>query len=246
MHDYLGDGSVLAMAHRGGALENAENTLEAFEHAIGLGFLYIESDVQATADGVLVMFHDFALDRLAGRPGKIKDLSWAEVKQLKILGSGTIPRFEDVLTAWPDVRFNLDAKTPEAVSPLCDLMAERKAFDRVCLASFSDKSINALRAHFGQQLCTAAAMGESLRFVFEARLGLRPAPLRADCLQIPPRALGAHMITPRVLAAAADAGVAVHAWTIDEENEMRRLLDLGVGGIMTDRPTLLRDVMGLS
>lgn len=246
MHEYLGDGSALAFAHRGGAQENAENTLEAFEHAIGLGFRYIESDVQATSDGVLVMFHDFHLDRLVGQSGRIKDLTWAEVQQLKVLGTGTIPRFEDVLTAWPDVRFNLDAKTAEAVDPLCRIMEERQAFDRICLASFSDKSINALRTRVGPRLCTAAAQGEALRFIFETRLGLDPAPLRADCLQIPPSAIGFQMITPRVLGAAKKASVAVHAWTIDEADEMRRLLEMGVGGIMTDRPTVLRDVMGLS
>lgn len=246
MHDYLGDGSPLAFAHRGGAQENAENTLEAFEHAIGLGFHYIESDVQATSDGVLVMFHDLTLSRLVGQAGRIKDLTWAEVQQLKVLGTGTIPRFEDVLTNWPDVRFNLDAKTADAVAPLCQLMEERQVFDRICLASFSDRSINAIRDSVGPQLCTAAAQGEALRFIFDARLGLDPAPLRADCLQIPPSAIGFQMITPRVLAAAEKVGVAVHAWTIDEEAEMRRLLEQGVGGIMTDRPSVLNNVMNLS
>ncbi len=243
MHNFLGDGSVLAMAHRGGARENPENTLEAFEHAINLGIRYIESDVQATADGVLVMFHDFTLDRLAGRPGRIADLSWAEVQELNILESGTVPRFEDVLTAWPEVCFNLDAKTADAVTPLCRLMNERNCFDRICLASFSDKSITAIREELGSQLCTAAAQGEGLRFMMEARLGLTPAPLKADCLQLPPKAGPLSIITPRVLAAASQAGIAVHAWTIDQQEEMQRLLDLGIGGIMTDRPTLLMSVL---
>lgn len=243
MHPYFGNGEVLAFAHRGGSLEGAENTLEAFEHAIACGFRYLESDVQATSDGVLVLFHDDTTERLTGAQGTIAERTWDEVRQLKVLGTGTIPRFDEVLSSWPDVNLNLDAKTPEAVDPLCRAMEAQNLFERICLASFSKRSIDALRDRLGSALCTSACMSEAMTFCIGAKWQLPVRPIRANCLQLPTRALFMDAASPRILGKAQEFGLPVHFWTIDDPAEINRLLDLGADGIMTDKPSVLAEVM---
>jgi len=106
---YLDHAGPIPFAHRGGASEHPENTMPAFEHAVTLGYRYLETDAHATADGVLVAFHDNVLDRVTDRTGAIADLPWETVRQAR-LGDAGIPLMEDLLTAWPDVRVNIDLK----------------------------------------------------------------------------------------------------------------------------------------
>ena len=98
------------MAHRGGLDTGTENTMTAFEHAVGLGYRYVETDVHLTADGVLVAFHDDRLDRVTDATGAIADLTWDRVRRARVAGVDPIPRFEELLAAWPDLRINIDPK----------------------------------------------------------------------------------------------------------------------------------------
>ena len=100
----------LAFAHRGGASEAPENTMPAFEHAVRLGYRYLETDAHVTADGVLIAFHDDRLDRVTDRTGVIAELPWSEVQRARVDGREPIPLLEDLLAAWPDVRVNIDPK----------------------------------------------------------------------------------------------------------------------------------------
>src|SRR5690242_6649092 len=112
----------LAFAHRGGASEAPENTLPAFEHAIRLGFTYLETDVHATADGQLVAFHDDHLDRVTDASGAIASLPWSVVQRARVDGREPIPLLEDLLGAFPDARVNIDPKHDDAVEPLAEVL----------------------------------------------------------------------------------------------------------------------------
>lgn len=236
-HPYLEFPGPIAFAHRGGANEAPENTMRSFRHAVDLGYRYLETDVQLTADGVLLAFHDDDLARTCGRPGRVAELPWAEVATARVDGCEPIPTFHEVLEEWPDLRINVDCKTDAAVEPLLAAIRAHAAFDRVCVAAFGDRRIRRVRRLGGPRLCTSAARGEL------GRLWATGAPIPAACAQVPVRRGRVEVVTPRFLARARRRGLAVHVWTIDDAAEMHRLLDLGVDGIMTDSPTVLRDVL---
>jgi glycerophosphoryl diester phosphodiesterase len=147
----------VAFAHRGGAAHAPENSWQAFEHAVGLGYWYLETDLQATADGVLVAFHDRTLARVTGRPGRISRLPHREVATALIDGTEPIPLLEDLLGTWPDVRFNIDLKDAPAVEPLAGVLRRTAAWDRVCVTSFSASRLRAARRVFDRQVCMAAS-----------------------------------------------------------------------------------------
>ena len=138
-HPFLEHDGPLAIAHRGGALDGRENSMAAFARAVELGYRYLETDVQVTADDVLVVFHDDRLDRVTDRPGEIGSLTWREVRAARIGGTDPIPLFADVLASWPDVRVNVDPKSDRAVGPLVRTIRAAGALDRVCIGSFSDR-----------------------------------------------------------------------------------------------------------
>src|ERR1700691_5239799 len=140
-----------AFAHRGGAAHAPENSWRAFEHAVGLGYSYLETDVQATLDGVLIAFHDRTLARVTGRPGRIARRSPRELAPALIGGTEPIPLLEDLLGAWPDVRFNIDLKDAPAVEPLAAVLRRTGAWDRVCVTSFSASRLRAARRVLARQ-----------------------------------------------------------------------------------------------
>ena len=129
------------MAHRGGAHlpgnEGLENSLVAFANAVSLGYRYLETDVHATADGVLLAFHDHHLDRVTDGRGRVGDLPWNVVRRARIGGREPIPTLEELLGAFPDARVNVDVKHRSAVGPLIDAVRRTDAIERVCVASFS-------------------------------------------------------------------------------------------------------------
>jgi glycerophosphoryl diester phosphodiesterase len=232
----------IAFAHRGGAAGGVENSMAAFEAAIGLGYRYLETDVHATADGRLVAFHDTSLDRVTDRTGLIAQLPYREVARARIGGREPIPLLEDLLGAWPDARFNIDVKVAGAIGPLAEVIRRTGAIDRVCVGSFSDARIARTRAALGPRLCTA--LGPRRVLALRASSYLRPAvPGPAACAQVPTGFRALRIIDHRFIGAAHKLGLDVHVWTIDDATEMHRLLDLGVDGIMTDEIQMLRDVL---
>ena len=154
---FLDHPGPLAFAHRGGAAHAPENSWQAFEHAVGLGYEYIETDAQATADGVLVAFHDRTLDRVTGQPGRVCRLTIKDLADVRVAGTEPIPVLEDVLAAWPDVRFNIDLKDTPAVAPLAGVLRRTNAWDRVCVVSFSASRLRAARRALDRPVCMAAS-----------------------------------------------------------------------------------------
>ncbi len=145
----------LAFAHRGGASHFPENSWKAFEHAVRLGYDYLETDAHATADGTVVAFHDKTLDRVTDGIGKIAELTAAQVAAARIDGTEPIPLLADLLTAWPAVRFNIDIKNAPAIAPLIEVLRVTNCWDRVCLTSFSGRRLDAARRLLPRPVCTA-------------------------------------------------------------------------------------------
>ncbi len=240
-HPYLDLPGPIAFAHRGAAENVAENSFQAVERAHSLGYTHVETDIQATRDGVAVLFHDATTERLLGRKGRIRDLDWSELEGAELRGGGEVARLDQVLRAFPRLRLNLDAKTDDAVRPMGDVIEAAGARDRICAASFRAARTRALRLRFGPELCWSPASVGVGRAYLSSKLWL---PLGyPPCLQVPTHWNGIPIVTPRFLHAAHRRGCKVHVWTIDDPVEMERLLDMGVDGLMTDRPRVLRDVM---
>ncbi|WP_199522322.1 glycerophosphodiester phosphodiesterase [Geodermatophilus marinus] len=235
----------IAMAHRGGAIEHLENTAPAFEACVRLGYRYLETDVRVTADGVPVAFHDPTLDRVTDRSGRIDQLPWAEVATARIGGREPLLRLEDLLAAWPDVRFNLDVKAAGVLAPLARLVRRMGVADRLCLASFSDARLAAVRRIFGPSVCTSLGPRgvAALRLSSYSPRAAGLVRIPAGCAQVPLQLGGRALVDERFVAAAHARGLQVHVWTVDTEAEVSALLDLGVDGIMTDRPAMLREVL---
>ncbi|MFS8477803.1 MAG: glycerophosphodiester phosphodiesterase family protein [Micromonosporaceae bacterium] len=236
---YLDAPRPLAFAHRGGAAVGDENTVAAFERALALGYRYLETDVQATADGVAVVFHDADLARMAGRHDRVDALRWADLATVRIRGEAAVPRLDDLLDGWSDVRFNVDVKAHGAVGPTVETLRRTAAHDRVLLASFSDTRLARLRRAVGPAVATSLATREVARLRFGA---LRRLPAGVVAAQVPVRYGPVRVVDRRFIARAHRLGLQVHVWTVDDPAEMHDLLDLGVDGIMTDHPEVLRQV----
>lgn len=248
-HPYLQAAPPVAFAHRGGAREAPENSLTAFRRAVSLGFDYIETDIRATADGVPVVFHDESLQRVTDRVGRIRDLPFTEVKKAHIGNAERVHSLKEVLDHFPQIRFNIDIKEDNAVAPVMDLLSRGDYLDRVCVASFSWKRLRTVRARFGDAVCTSLAPQEVTALLSRTRLGrisigsrfvLPKGPI---CVQVPRRASGVRIVTPAFLRQARDRDWPVHVWTVNDPAQMNVLLDSGVHGIITDRPSVLRHVL---
>lgn len=240
---YLDSPIPLAFAHRGGAADGLENTMTAFARAVSAGYRYLETDVHATADGALVAFHDPWLNRLTDRSGRIGALPWEQVRKAKIGGVERIPLLEELLTAWPSLRVNIDIKADAAVDPLVEVIRRTNAIDRVSVGSFSDARLVRVRAALGPRLCSSLGPRGVLRLrsaAWRGRNGAGGMP-GVPLAQVPAR-FGITVVDQRFIDHAHRLGMQVHVWTIDEPKEINRLLDLGVDGIMTDRIDTLREI----
>lgn len=230
----------IPFAHRGGGGEQPQNTMAAFEAAVKLGYRYVETDVHLTADGVLIAFHDADLDPVSDGAGRIGDLPYAQVRQARV-GGEPIPLLEDILGAWPDLRVNIDAKHDECVPALVDVLDRSGAHDRVCVGAFSNRRVRRIRGLTGEKLCTWMGPSEIVRLRL-ASLGWPTWHSFAPCVQVPLRYRYMPLVDERLLDAAHARSLAVQVWTINDRPEMERLLDLGVDGIFSDRPALLKSV----
>ena len=238
-HPYLHphrDGGFIPFAHRGGTSDWPENTLPAFRHAVSLGYTYLETDVQLTADGHLVAFHDDDLRRTCGVPGRISEMTHRQVADARVDGREPIPLLIDLLEEFPDARINIDAKADATVDPLIATLRRTSSLDRVCVGSFSHRRLTRVRRALGRDVCTSASPREVVSWL------LGRVPVGPSCFQVPVSQGPITVTSERTLRLAREAGVPVHVWTIDHPGEIQRLVDLGVHGIMTDEPAVLRTV----
>ncbi|MGP4000080.1 glycerophosphodiester phosphodiesterase [Streptomyces sp. 8N706] len=242
-HPFLDHPAPLAFAHRGGAADGPENTAAAFRRAVHAGYRYLETDVHATSDGVLVAFHDATLDRVTDTRGRIAELPWSEVRRARVAGTEPLPRFEELLETFPEARWNVDIKAEAALVPLIELIRRTGAWGRVCVGSFSEARIARALSLAGERLATSYGT----RGVLGLRLRSYGLPLRprraAVAVQVPERQSGIRVVDRAFVRAAHARGLQVHVWTVNEPERMAALLDLGVDGIMTDRIDTLRTVL---
>jgi glycerophosphoryl diester phosphodiesterase len=261
------DNEVLVIAHQGGDGLFPSNTLYAFEKAAELGVDVLELDVHASKDGELVVIHDDTVDRTTNGTGNVSDLTLAELKDLDAgydwsperKGENfpyrdkgiTIPTLEKVFTAFPDYRINIEIKqeTPSITQPLCDLIRTYNKQEQVLVVTFYDAAMNDFRQKC-PEIVTAGAPGEIRTFYIFHRLflaGLYRA--SADAFQVPEYqgeedTNSLHIVTKRFVEDAKHKNIDVHVWTVNETNDMQRLIDLGVDGIITDRPDRLLELLG--
>jgi glycerophosphoryl diester phosphodiesterase len=238
----------VAFAHRGGSAHAPENSWTAFEHAVKLGYAYLETDARATADGKLVAFHDRTLDLVTSEHGPVGARRYADLASVRVNGTEPIPLLEDLLDNWQDIRFNIDLKDESGIRLLPEVLRRTGAWDRVCVTSFSGARLRTFRGLTSRPVCMAvspvsvAAVRCLPRAAPRARLLLRLATrlslAHARCAQIPAR-----VATPAFIRRAHLLGLAVHVWTVNDRAEMARLLDLGADGIMTDQLAVLKDLL---
>lgn len=244
------DAPFLAFAHRGGAAYrpnlHRENSRYAFGQAVALGYRYLETDVHATADRALLALHDAKLNRVSDTTGVVATMTAAQVARARIGGVDPVPTFAELLQAFPQARFNVDAKAEAAVDLLADAIAEHEAYDRVCVSSFSPGRLHRLRRRLGHRVASAASSrGVAVHRFAPWLTGLLDTP--APALQLPIRSsiLGrqTRILTDTLVQTAHRAGKQVHIWTVDDSETMETLLDLGVDGIFTDRVDTLKTVL---
>ncbi len=254
-HPYFA-GAPLFFAHRGGAKLAPENTLPAFEAAVERwGCDILETDVQLSRDGELVVIHDPTVDRTTDGAGAVAEMTWAELKKLdagyrfldvegnpSFRGRGLrLLSFSELLERFPDTRLNVDAKSPAATPLLVKAVEAHGARHRVLLASEYEEG----RAHrFGYRGPVSATRRQIRSFYLSHRLPFGgPYTPGTDALQIPFRWEGRQVTTPRLIREAHRRNLPVHVWTVDDEETMRLLLAWGADGIQTDRPDLLARVL---
>lgn len=242
-HPFLHEHRPIAFAHRGGASDAPENTMPAFQRAIDLGYQYLETDVHATRDGVLLAFHDDDLLRTCGQPGVISEMTYEQVKDFRINNTEPIPLMQQIFDTWPEARINIDCKSDNALQPLVKILQGSGLLDRVCVGSFSDKRLASLREIFGPSLCTSLGPREVAKLRVRSWIGPQRQFPGAYAAQVPHKQGPLTITDKKFVEAAHESGLHVHVWTIDDPQEMHHLFDMGVDGIMTDRPSVLKDVM---
>lgn len=248
---------LLVIAHRGGAALWPENTLYAFERARDLGVDVLEMDAQVTADGVLVVLHDSTLDRTTNGHGPVNKLSLSELKKLDaafhfspdggrsfpLRGRGiTVPTLQEVFKALPGMRFNIEPKQaqPSLVKPLCRMIRESGLQNRVMIGSFSAQVLAEFREEC-PEVATSASPVEVSTLLTANTTGneQQQRALAAKAVQVPESIGGRTVLTREFIKAAHARNLQVHVWTINDEESMKRLIEMGVDGIMTDYPDRL-------
>lgn len=230
--------SPVALAHRGGGAEAVENSPEAFQRVVDLGFTWIETDVRATVDGHAMVFHDADLGRMTDTTGAIASLPLAVVHRSRLPNGEHPMSLADALSRWPHCRFNIDVKADDTVRPFLRAVAAADAWHRVSAAAFSARRLNRLRTLGGPRLATSLSPPEVARL----RLGL-PTKSPAWAAQVPRSVGPVPVATPSFVRRAHSRGLQVHVWTINDRDTMRSLLDGGVDGIVSDHPSVLRDLL---
>lgn len=253
-------GRTLNIAHQGGEELRPSNTLLAYRHAAGLSVDMLEMDMHATHDGALVLSHDETLDRLTDAKGRIADLTLVQVlaadagyaftpdggASFPFRGQGVrVAQLSEVLTAFPNMPMIIEIKqgSPSIAAPFCKTLWDAGATGRVIVASFSNAALNEFRAAC-PEVTTSMTEKELRPLVLLSKVGLaRLARLPGRVAQVPLRSGNIEIVTPGFVRAMHARGVAVQVWTINDPTEMRRLIRMGVDGIITDRPDLLRAML---
>lgn len=237
------------IAHRGGLWPGmSENTLDAFVAAAAVGVQWMETDVHASADGVLFAAHDADLNRIAGLSHSIRELGADELDEVELLAGGRLPRLDALFEALPQVQWNIDVKAAHSIGPMIRFVHNFNAADRLRLASFDSATLRRLRTAL-PGVRTSTGRTETALFALGRVPGVpdrgaAPLPPGVDALQVPMSFKRIPVVTADFVARAHRSGLLVHVWTINDEQTMQSLLDLGVDGIVTDDVELGLEVLG--
>lgn len=260
-HPFFAQDGPMVIAHQGGELLRPSNTMAAFTNAVELGVDVLEMDIHATADNVIVLMHDATVDRTTDGTGEIKTLSLGQIKQLDAgyywtedggqtypyRGQGIqVPTLEEVFRAFPDMRMNIEIKQqePSIVRPFCELIRAYGMGRKVLVASFHQETMQEFRERC-PGVATSMVESEIRTFYILNRIGLGflyRSPGHA--FQVPEKSGDLQIVTLRFVEGAAKRNIKVHVWTINETEDMARLLEAGVAGIITDRPDRLLELLG--
>lgn len=260
-HSFFENDGPMVIAHQGGEELRPSNTMASFSHAMELGVDVLEMDVHSTADGELVLIHDDTVDRTTDGTGRVNDLTLAELRQLDAghywtaddgasypyRGQGIqIATLEEVLAAFPGTRFNIEIKQkePSIATQLCETLRRFAVAEQSLVASFHPESITEFRAAC-PETPTSMVESEIRTFYVLHRLGLSSLYTPpAEAIQVPEQQGDIYILSERFVEDAHGIGLNVHAWTIDETDDMARLLARGLDGIITDRPDRMIDLLG--
>jgi glycerophosphoryl diester phosphodiesterase len=245
-HPYVDRDGPLAFAHRGGAKEAPENSRAAFRYAVGLGYSYLETDLRATSDGIVVLNHDPTLDRTTTSSGMVAQMPWETVRDVQV-GGEPILTLDEFMDEFPDQMLNIDCKDDHTLEPLIRTLRRRgeQVFERICVGAFSQRRLDHIRIVFGPRLATSTGPAEIGGIMARSRgLPVRlPRAPHVVAAQVPLRWRQMNILTPAFVEVAHSLGMDVHAWTIDDPDTMRALFATGVDGIVSDRPSVLLSVM---
>jgi len=247
--------SPVAIAHRGSRVLWPENTDTSFSAAYELGYRHFETDLHLTADGALVCFHDPTVERTTNAIGRVEDFTLADLQTLDAgYRHGTVdgfafrdrgarvPTLKWLLSTFPDVSVVVDMKGEGLAGPLAALIDELEVHERLIVGSFVDAKLAEFRAITNGRVATSSGTTLARLWVLASRVG-RGAGGDISALQLPTHLRGVRVVDERLVAAAHGAGIQVHVWTVNEPGEMNRLLDMGVDGLITDRPDLLKELL---
>ncbi len=260
-HPFFNTDKVLVIAHRGGRGLWPENTLYAFERVTELGVDVLEMDIHSTSDGALVTMHDDTVDRTTDGSGPIHAFTLEELKELDagydwtsdegqtypFRDQGiTVPTLEEIFSAFPGQRLNIEIKQvqPSIVEPFCQMIRDHGREETVLVGSFDAATVEVFRDEC-PDIATSTTEPEVRNFFILNTLflgALYQAP--AEAFQVPEYSDDLHIVTGRFISGAKNHNMDVHVWTVNEKDDMQRLLDLGVGGLITDYPDRLLEVLG--
>jgi glycerophosphoryl diester phosphodiesterase len=228
----------LVFAHRGGSKIGPENTIAAFDRGLSAGADGLELDVHLSRDGIVVVHHDATLERTTRATGPVKDRTAAELATL------AVPRLSEVLARYPQIGIIIELKEPgpELAAAVIKDVRQAAAIDRVCLGSFSLSALRAARA-IAPDVATSGARFEVRMALYRSWIHLSPGRVPYRAFQVPETSGSTRVVSPRFVKLAHQAGIAVQVWTVDEPDDICRLLDWGVDGIISDRPDVAANVV---
>ena len=227
----------IGLSHRGNSKDFIENSFEAFNSVIQMGYEYIETDLRMTLDGEVIAFHDPDLKRLFNLDLLVKDLTFNEISNLFKEKNCRLLTLEDALKEFPHINFNIDLKVKEAIQHSVKVVADLNSFDRVCFASFHSSHTKKV-LHLNQNAIVSMSMKDVALFKF-----FKIYNKRIKVIQIPIKWKGIKLLTRNLMQEAYKNNLLVHVWTVNDEVTINNLIDIGVNGIITDQPELLMKTM---
>jgi glycerophosphoryl diester phosphodiesterase len=242
--------SPMIIAHRGGSGEAVESSLDAFKRAIALGCDGLELDLHVTKDGSLLVFHDETLDlktNLSGRPSEYERAFLEKELNLDPAGASRVPPcfLEEVIELSDEILISIDIKdqTFEAASSAMAMIGRMRADHRCVLASFDHKTVRYLAQFGGPNSLIAMSPREVIALLFLNKM-LIPLPGKRRILSVPDRYRGFSYLSEEVVRMVHAQGMQIWIWTVNDADEMRRFADMGVDAIVTDFPSVAKEVFG--